>query len=118
MNYLFLLGLLVGALLVAGAGWPLLGYLRQELVYYRRELATAQDRLLYAWRDDKVVPAPRPIDAVPEKPLPPELMDVVNEWESPDARAAAEKQLRHLYFNREWGVQAILKHLQDEGLHV
>lgn len=113
----FLAGLAAGAALVWWLERGTRAYLQGELTYYRRELATAQDRITYAFRDERAIPAPRPIEAPPPpKPLPPELVDAVMEWEAPEARAAAERQIRELYEGRQWGVQAILKHLQNEGL--
>lgn len=102
-----LLGLLLGGLGV----WFLQ---RQELAYLRAELRIAQDRLLHAWRDDRAVIPPRPVEVEPQKPLPPELQELVNEWESPQARADLETRLRGLYFDKGWGVQAILKQQENE----
>jgi len=87
---------------------------RGETVYLRAELAIAQDRLLHAWRDDKAVIPPRPIPVEPPKPLPPELAELVAEWESPEARATMEAKLRHQYFERGWGVKAILRDAEDQ----
>ena len=82
---------------------------REEIAYLRREKAIADDRLLHAWRDDKAVIPPRPVDTKPPEALPIELQECVSEWESPEARAAEESHLRELYFTRGWGVKAILK---------
>ena len=107
------LGFVAGAAMVYFFEQPVRAHLQSELAYYRKELATAQDRLVHAWRDDKAVIPPRPVAVEPPKPLPPELQDAVNEWESPEARSAAEAQLRSLYFEKGWGVPAILRHLQN-----
>lgn len=103
--------LLVGLLLGASGCWWLQ---RAEIRYLRDELRIASDRLLHAWRDDKAVIPPRPVPVEPPKPLPPELADMVAEWESPEAQAAMETKLRGLYFDRGWGVQAILRQAEDE----
>jgi len=103
--------LLAGLLLGAFAAYWLQ---RAELRYLRAELAIAQDRLLHAWRDDKAVIPPRPIEVEPPKPLPPELAELVTEWESPEARATMEARLRHQYFERGWGVKAILRQQENE----
>lgn len=102
-----LAGLLLGAL---GTWW----LQRAELIYLRTELRLAQDRLLAAWRDDRAIIPPRPEVIEPPKPLPPELVELVAEWESPEARQAMESKLRGLYFDRGWGVQAILKQQENE----
>jgi hypothetical protein len=105
------LGFIVGAAVVAVLGRPVLTHLQSELAYYRTELATAQDRLVHAWREDKAIIPARPVKVEPPKPLPPELQDAVNEWESPETRANQESYVRGLYFEKGWGVPAILKHL-------
>ena len=107
------LGFIVGAALVYVLTRPVCAHLQSELAYYRKELTTAQDRLVHAWRDEKAVIPPRPVTVDPPKPLPPELLEAVNEWEGAEARAAAEAQLRSLYFDKGWGVPAILRHLQN-----
>ena len=107
------LGFLVGAAMVYLMERPVRAHLQSELAYYRQELVTAQDRLLHAWREDRAVIPPRPVAVELPKPLPPELQDAVNEWESAEGRAAAEANLRSLYFEKGWGVPAILKHLQN-----
>lgn len=101
-----LLGLAAGA-----AGVWLLQ--REELTYLRKELAIAQDRLLHAWREDKAVIAPRPVDLQPIEKLPPELQECVDEWESPEARVAEESRLR-ARLGAGWGVQAILREREDQ----
>jgi len=93
---------------------PVLRFLQRELVYYRTELATAQDRLVHAHLEDRALIPPRPVETEPPKPLPPELAETVAEWESPEARQAMETKLRTMYFDRGWGVQAILKSLENE----
>lgn len=115
------LGLMLGAFFAGAATVyffekPVRDFLQSELAYYRKELATAQDRLVHAWRDDKAVIPPRPVVVEPPKALPPELQEVVDEWESPETRANAEQQLRVMYFDRGWGIPAILRHLQDQGI--
>lgn len=87
---------------------------RAEMQYLREENRIAQDRLLHAWRDDRAVIPPRPVEVEPQKPLPPELQELVNEWESPQSRADLETRLRGLYFDKGWGVQAILKQQENE----
>jgi hypothetical protein len=108
------LGFVAGAVLVYLLERRVRAYLTSELAYYRKELATAQDRLVHAWREDRAVIPPRPVPVEPPKPLPPELRDAVNDWESPEARATAEANLRSLYFDKGWGVMAILRHLEDQ----
>lgn len=104
---LLLLGLLLGA---TATYW----LQRAELRYLRSELAIAQDRLLHAWKDDKAVIPPRPVEVTPPPPLPSELMEYVTEWESPDAQATMEARLRHEYFERGRGVMAIMWDLENE----
>ncbi len=85
-----------------------------EMRYLRDELRIAQDRLLHAWRDERAIIPPRPQpDPEPPKPLPPELMDAVNDWESPESRRIAEEKYRSLYFDKGWGVQAILREMEN-----
>lgn len=106
-----LVALAVGLLLGALGVWLLR---EREMRYLREELKIAQDRLLHAWRDEKAIIPPRPTVIEPPKPLPPELMEMVAEWESPEAQATQEAKLRSLYFERGWGVQAILRAAEDE----
>jgi hypothetical protein len=108
------IGFVIGAAMVYFFEQPVRAHLEGELAYYRKELATAQDRLVHAWREDRAVIPPRPVPVDPPKPLPPELLEAVNDWESPEARASAESQLRNLYFDKGWGVMAILKHLENQ----
>lgn len=101
------LGLAAGALGV----WLLQ---REELTYLRKELAIAQDRLVHAWKEGAVI-APRPAEPIKAPdPLPQELRDCVNEWESPEARAAEEAKLRDLYFTKGLNVLSILR-LREEN---
>lgn len=104
------LGVVAGALMAA----PTVVYLYRELAYYRKELATAQDRLVHAWREDKAIIPPRPVTIEPPKALPHELAEAVKEWESPESRATAEASIRAMYFDRGMGVTAILKHLENQ----
>jgi hypothetical protein len=108
------LGFVVGAALVYFFERPVREHLTSELAYYRKELATAQDRLVHAHLEDRALIPPRPVAVEPQKPLPPELQEAVNDWESPEARATAEANLRSLYFDKGWGVMAILRHLEDQ----
>ena len=101
-----LLGLLAGA---AGTWWVQ----RNELTYLRDELRVAQDRLLHAWHKEAIIP-PRPQEIEPVKPLPPELQAVVNDWDSPESRAAMDTKLRRLFFDQGQGIPAILKQLENE----
>lgn len=112
-----LLHVAIGFVLGAVVWAPVFEYLRRELAYYRKELATAQDRLVHAWRDDKAIIPPRPVEIRPPTPLPADLLEVVNEWESPETRAQVESQIREMY-DKGHGVQAILMHMQNVGLKV
>jgi hypothetical protein len=99
-----LVGLCLGAL---GVWW----LQRQELVYLRAELKVATDRLVHAWKEGAVI-SPRPVETVPVAPLPPELLDAVNEWESPESRLAEEAAFREKLAHG-WGVKAILKEREN-----
>lgn len=99
-----------GAMLGAVSVWLLR---EREMHFLRTELTMASDRLLHAWKDGATIP-PRPVEVAPPPPLPPQLMELVTEWESPEARATMEAKLRGLYFDRGWGVTAILKQQENE----
>lgn len=100
-----------GLLLGAGGVWLLR---EREMRWLREELRIAQDRLLHAWRDDRAVIPPRPIDVVPEEPLPPELQAAVEEWESAESRATQTARFRAALAQGR-GVPAIL--LDEENRH-
>jgi hypothetical protein len=102
-----LVGLIAGAL---GAWFVQQG----ELRYLRRELSVAQDRLLHAWREDKATIPPRPPEQLPPPPpLPPDLQEVVDDWEDPESRAVQESQIRQM-MDAGWKTMAILKHLENQ----
>jgi len=101
-----LVGLLAGAL---GTWWVQ----RTEIRYLRDELRVAQDRLLHAWHDKAIIP-PRPQEVKPPEPLPPELMDLVKDFESPEGQAAMEAKLRSMHFGQGRSVGAILRQMEDE----
>lgn len=88
--------------------------LREQIVSLRTAEAQATDRLVGAWQGGAQIP-PRPVDVKPPEPLPPELLERVQEWESAETRAVVERKVREWYFERGWGVPAIVKHL-DTGL--
>lgn len=69
---------------------------RAELSTLRREKREAEDRLYYAFRDERIVPAPRDIAPVPVLPLSPTLQATVNDWESPEGRAVTEAKIRQM----------------------
>lgn len=101
------LGLLLG---IAGTHYVHRG----ELSYLRKELATAQDRLLAAWRDEGAVIPPRPVEPVKVEPLPEQLRAWVNNWESPESKAIEESRIRHL-MHQGLGVEAIIAKLEGPG---
>lgn len=108
------IGFAVGAAMVYLLLRPVRVHLERELAYYRKELATAQDRLLHAWRDDKAIIPPRPLEIRAPEKLPVELQAVVDEWEDPESRAVMEQKVRNLHFARGLGVMGVLKALEDE----
>lgn len=101
--------LLAGLILGAGGCWFLQ---RAELVYLRKELAIAQDRLLHAWRDEKAVIPARPSEPTKMLPLPKELQEAVDEWDDPETKAAIASKLREAHFDRGLGILAALKELE------
>lgn len=110
----FFLGATVGAVVAHLADRPVRKFLLGELSYLRKELATAQDRLVHAWREPGVTIPPRPIEVKPVEKLAPALQECIDEWESPEARAAEEARIRKM-LDSGWGVQAILR--ERENLH-
>lgn len=92
---MFLVGLAVGAVACYYLQRPALEYLKAEVKVARREVQEATDRLLYSFKNENLVPAPRPIEAPPPpQPLPPVLQAEVNQWESPESRLAVEAKIR------------------------
>lgn len=91
----FVLGLAAGAVACWWLQRPVVAHLKDELHWARQEIATATDRLLHAWREDKAVIPPRPPEPVPPpEPLPRELQAEVDQWESPESRAVLEQKIR------------------------
>lgn len=109
------LWLLLGLAIGLAVSWWLTRHLRDELAFYRKELATAQDRLVYAWREDRAIPAPRPSEPMraPEA-LPMELQAEVDQWESAETRAGVEAKIRELHFGRGLNVMGVLKAMENE----
>ena len=85
---------------------------RAELRTLRKDKQTAEDRLFYAFRDDKVIPAPRTLEPVPITPLSKELQGEIDQWESTEGRAIMEAKIRSLQ-ERGLGVSAILRELEE-----
>lgn len=85
---------------------------RAELERWRRDAKEAQDRLFYAWRDEKVVPAPRTTEPAKVEALPAALREYVDQWEDPEVRLEQETRVRSLYFDRGMGEAAVLKELE------
>lgn len=74
---------------------PALEYLKSEVKVARKEVQEATDRLLYSFKNDNIIPAPRPVDAPPPpQPLPAVLQAEVDQWDSPESRAAVEQRIR------------------------
>lgn len=103
------LWLLIGLVLGAGSVWWLQ---RAELAALRKAREVAEDRLFYAWRDDKIVPAPRTVEAVASEPLAKELMEAINDFESLEGRAAMESRIRFLQ-ERGMNTVGILRELEE-----
>lgn len=101
-----LLGLVAGA---GGTWWVQ----RNELRYLRAELRIAQDRLVHAWHQQAIIP-PRPTEVKPVEALPQELQHFVDDWESPESRAAMETRLRSLYFDQGLGIPAIIRQMEND----
>lgn len=90
---------------------PALEYLKGELKWARSEIVNATDRLLYSWKQEGVVPAPRPVEPIPPpEPLPAVLQAEVNQWESPESRVAVEQKIRGMQA-RGWEPTKILLEL-------
>jgi len=107
----FLVGLAAGAAGCYVLQRPALEYLKAELNWARAEIVSATDRLLYSWKNDGVTPAPRPLELgpLPDK-LPSELQDVVDQWESPESRAAVDQRIRAM-LSRGWDPVKIILEL-------
>lgn len=99
-------GLVLGVL---GTWWVV----REEIRYLRRELTTATDRLIHARLERGAEVPPRPIETPPPPPLPPELQEIVNQWESPESRMNEEIRIRGL-MERGYSTLAILKHYENQ----
>lgn len=98
--------------------WPLVSRRAYDVVTEERnrlrlELQIAQDRLLAAWTDGKVIPS-RPAEKLPPPPpLDPALLDYINQFESEEGRQTAEEAIRSMEAH---GMKpmAILKHFENE----
>ena len=101
------------------AGWVVAGVaacliLWRWVYYLERELGQANDRLLAAWKDGKVIP-PRegalgqPVEL---EPLPPELQSFVAAWESIPSQMAEEAKIRR-WLADGWKPDRIAKYLAD-----
>lgn len=79
----------------------------------RNELTIAQDRLLAAWNDGKIIPA-RPAEKLPPPPpLDPVLVEYISQFESEEGRQTAEEAVRSMEAH---GMKplAILKHFENQ----
>lgn len=88
------LTLLAGLLIGAGGVWFLY---RPQLQYLRDELATAQDRLLGAWKEGAVIPTREqatPSQPTEVEPLPMEYLKLAADYESAEGQSEAEKFIR------------------------
>ena len=81
---------------------------RDELKYLRTELRAAQDRITGAVFSGEAIVPPRAEEPVEIEPLPSELMECVNQWESPESRALEEHKIRG-WLAEGWGNEAILR---------
>lgn len=111
------LTLLVGLLLGAGGVWWLLTPPhRKEVQYLRDELATAQDRLLGAWKEGAVIPTREqvaPVQPTEVEPLPMEFLKLATDYESAEGQSAAETFIRQKRA-QGWSLERIKQALDAE----
>lgn len=103
------ISLLVGLLLGAGGTW----WLRErEMGWLRKELTLATDRLAHAHIDKGALIPPRPVEVKPVEPLPTEIQELVNEWESLETRERMAAKYR-AQLDEGRSIMSILRDAQD-----
>lgn len=97
--------------------WPWISRRAFDLIVEERdrlrsELTVAQDRLLNAWTEGKVIPPRAQEPLPPPEPLHPALVEYVTQFESEEGRMAAEEAVRSMQSHGMLPM-AILKHFEN-----
>jgi hypothetical protein len=107
------IGLVVGGALAWLARGDTIARLERQVEWHREQEIVATDRLLHAWREDKIVVPARPVEATPPpQPLPAALQEEVDQWENPETRAAIDEKIRGM-LRRGWAPTRILLELDN-----
>lgn len=106
------IGFLLGQHTEHETGQRLVDYLKAELAHYRKQYDVATDRLVHAHLEERALIPPRPVEPKPILPLPPELQQIVDEWENPEVRANVAARIQRM-LDEGRGVPAIMRSFEN-----
>ena len=78
---------------------------RPRILYLERELRTATDRLVHAWKEGAVIPA-REVEEPEPVAIPKDLQEEIDQWDDPESKAVARAQIEQML--REGKSQALI----------